>query len=64
MPSDLLAESPHIPWSQIVGMRNILIHDYSEMNLPTIWLTIERDLPPLRTAVEQMLAEAVPPQAA
>lgn len=37
-------------------MRNIIVHDYSETDLPTIWSTVQTDLPVLRTAENSMLA--------
>jgi uncharacterized protein with HEPN domain len=46
---------PEIPWKDIGGFRNVLVHDYLGLNLSRIWSIIERDLPPLRTAVEAML---------
>lgn len=43
-----------IPWQDIRGMRNILVHDYlGDLDLVTVWETIEHDLPVLRSAVQQ-----------
>lgn len=43
---------PSIPWQDIIGMRNILIHVYFEVDLETIWTTIQEDIPNLRDALE------------
>lgn len=56
LPTAFRATEPHIPWNKIIGMRNILVHDYSETDLPTIWDTVQTNLPVLRTAVQSMLA--------
>ena len=44
-----------IPWPQVVGMRNRLIHGYDQVDLDILWDTIEIDLPPLITALEGIL---------
>ncbi|HWB12367.1 MAG TPA: DUF86 domain-containing protein [Pirellulales bacterium] len=57
LPKTLRATQEHIPWADIVGMRNIIIHDYSETDIPTVWHTVQTDLPMLQTAVESMLTD-------
>jgi uncharacterized protein with HEPN domain len=47
--------SPSIPWLQIVGMRNRLVHGYDAVDLDVLWDTIVDDLPPLITALEKIL---------
>ncbi len=57
LPSDLLSEHPEIPWKQIAGMRDILIHEYFGVDLLETWETVVKDLPPLRNAVSDMLSQ-------
>lgn len=55
LPKSFQGQAPNIPWKQIIGLRNVVIHDYSEVNLDTIWETIEQDLPALRKALKKMM---------
>jgi len=57
---DLRASNPSIPWRQIAGMRDVLIHDYLKVNLSRVWRTVESDLPPLDAAVKRLLQQDSP----
>lgn len=46
---------PEIPWGQIVGMRNRLVHAYFQVDLAIIWEIVQVDLPSLKLRVEDML---------
>jgi len=59
VPVRMRATHEEIPWKDIIGMRNIIIHDYSGTDLPTIWDTVEHGLAPLKDTVETMLKEAI-----
>lgn len=54
LPEDLRATQPHVSWAQIRGFRNIVVHDYLSVDLDRVWEIIEKDLEPLRRAVEAM----------
>lgn len=49
------AKSPDIPWREVIGMRNRLIHGYDSVDLNVLWDTVELDLPPLITQLEKIL---------
>lgn len=53
---DLAALQPQIPWRSIAGMRDRLAHKYVLLDKALVWAVVERDLPPLRDAVEAILA--------
>lgn len=46
---------PDIPWREIRALGNRLRHDYDSIDLVRIWLLIDRDLPPLKTACRNAL---------
>ena len=46
---------PDIPWREIRGLGNRLRHDYDSIDVVRIWLLIERNLPPLKTACRSAL---------
>jgi uncharacterized protein with HEPN domain len=46
---------PSIPWSQIVGLRNRLIHGYDAVDFDVLWGIVSEDLPKLIAALEIVL---------
>ena len=49
--------NPQIAWSRIIGMRNILVHDYFTVDLDILWITLKEDLPLLKTSIQALLKE-------
>lgn len=48
---------PHIPWRQMSGLRNRLIHAYFNVNLDIVWDTLRQDLPGLIPTLEALLSD-------
>jgi uncharacterized protein with HEPN domain len=49
---------PGVPWREIVGMRDRLIHAYPDVNLDILWDTASNDLPALIRELEKVLPPA------
>lgn len=46
-----------IPWKEIAGMRDRLIHGYSKVDISLVWETIQNRLPSLKTEIQKILSE-------
>lgn len=55
------AKHPQIPWDDVVGMRNRLIHGYDTVDLDILWDTVKDDLPRLIEALERVVPPEAPP---
>lgn len=51
-------DHPELPWMEMIGMRNILIHEYDDIDLCMVWETVRNELPKLIPRLEHILAEA------
>jgi uncharacterized protein with HEPN domain len=57
LPSEIRKKYPQISWSKIVGMRNILTHEYPEIDIQILWMTAKKSLPALKQAINELLNE-------
>lgn len=49
---ELLSCYPKVPWRKIIGLRNIISHEYANIDYDIIWIVIDKHLSPLKDAVE------------
>lgn len=52
---ELQTQNPEVPWSAIVGMRNILVHEHFRINLELVWSIVERNLLELKVKIKAIL---------
>ena len=55
IPKSFREKHPDIPWSEMAGMRDKLIHDYFGVDLEVVLKTVREDLPPLITAIQGLV---------
>lgn len=54
---ELRTHHAELPWREMAGMRDKIVHDYIGVNYRTIWNTIQQDLPPLLSRITSLLDE-------
>lgn len=59
IPEIIRQQYSQIPWKDIAGMRDKLIHAYSEVDLKLVWTTIHQRLPKLKSTIEILLLKDV-----
>ena len=52
---ELRTAIPDIPWGKMIGMRNILIHQYEGVDADEVWRTVDHELPTLKRQIERIL---------
>ena len=55
IPKDVQSRYSQLPWKELIGMRNILVHQYENINIDIVWKVITEDLPPIIPEVEKAL---------
>lgn len=54
---ELKQQYPDVPWRRIAGFRDILAHDYLDVDMDEVWNVMERDLPVFKMNIESILKE-------
>ncbi|GAB6072848.1 DUF86 domain-containing protein [Venenivibrio stagnispumantis] len=54
LPEEIKEKNKNIPWKEIAGMRDKLIHDYFGVDYEIIWLTVNEDIPFLKKELEKI----------
>jgi len=57
VPAEVRARFSAVPWREMVGMRNVVIHNYFGVDEHVIWRTVQDDLPPLKKAIARILKD-------
>lgn len=52
---EVVEELPEIPWTDIIGMRHVLVHHYFAIDTEIVWSVVERNLPSFKTQVQGLL---------
>jgi uncharacterized protein with HEPN domain len=47
----------NIPWKDLAGMRDVLIHQYFGVDLKEVWITIQNDIPMLKENIQKIISE-------
>jgi len=59
IPNKIKKEHPKIPWKDMAGMRDKLIHEYFGVDLKRIWKTVKEDLPKVKPQIEEILKDYI-----
>jgi uncharacterized protein with HEPN domain len=55
LPADFQARYANVPWADIIGMRNILVHHYFGIDTDAVWSVVEHDIPELKLNIQTIL---------
>lgn len=55
IPDEVKNKYPQIPWRDVAGMRDKLIHEYFGVDVEILWKTAKDDIPPLKQVIQNMM---------
>ena len=64
LPADFRERHAEVEWADIVGFRNIVVHEYFSVSGPIVWVTATQDVPNLRCRISRILAAEYPEEPA
>jgi uncharacterized protein with HEPN domain len=57
LPMSVRESYPDIPWRNMAGMRDRIVHGYDSINLPIVWHVVKTDIPDLKPQIHQILED-------
>lgn len=57
LPASFREKHPNIPWKQMAGMRDILIHEYFDVDLTLAWKVVKHEIPRVKKHIVSLLVE-------
>lgn len=57
MPEELRARHPEVPWKEMAGMRDKVIHEYFGIKVRTVWLVFQDRIPSIKPMIERVLQD-------
>lgn len=55
VPDEIITAHPEIPWKEMAGMRDIVVHDYDDVNVDEIWHVVRQDIPTLKEQLDTIV---------
>ena len=62
LPEEFQAANPELPWRNMMRMRNRLIRGYFDVDITVVWETVNEDLPPLPSLIQEILESVEDPE--
>ena len=56
--TEVQSANADIPWREMIGMRNVVVHDYADVDLALVWKTVREDLPKVIARLRVLLGES------
>jgi uncharacterized protein with HEPN domain len=57
LPDDLKKDYPEVPWRDIAGMRDIVVHEYFRVDIESVWDVVKKDIPELKQKIQKIQEE-------
>ena len=55
IPEGIRQLAPEVPWTKMIGMRHILVHDYFRIDTEIVWQVVANELPRLKSSLRSIL---------
>lgn len=57
LPMSIRTQYPHVPWKDMAGMRDRIIHGYDNVDLQIVWSVVKSEIPRIKPVIQQILKD-------